>query len=534
MPNQQFVDLAELAGQLVHEIKNKVSTLGLNLQLLTEEFADPQSPRERRVLDKIERLKGECDRLEEISNDFLRFARVKDLERTPTDLLAEIDEMMDFFGPTARAHGIEVKSYVPAGLPAVDLDRALFKQALLNLLLNAQQAMPQGGELILQATAESGAVVLIVIDTGKGMSPDVLAKAFKPFFSTRSGGTGLGLPTARKIIEAHGGSITVESEVGKGTRFTIRLPVAERKQGPPAPLPVCVLNGQRMPLSEAKVSVLDRAFLFGDGIYEVLRVYQGKAWLEEDHFVRLARSLEAVRIFGTDVERLRSQMRETIAVGPFREALVYIQVTRGAAPRSHTFPAGTKPLELLWVQEIGDPSAGKRDEGVAVSLQPDLRWKRCDIKSVNLLANVMANQAAKEAGCVEAILYHEDGTLTEASHSSLFGVLDGVIRTSPRSPDILPGVTRKLVLALAARAGLPVVETSLHRDDLARVSELFLSGTTLEICSVVRVDNQLIGDGKPGPVVKRLQEAFAELLREFLSGTPSAASPHNGQRSSTR
>src|SRR5579859_3154619 len=138
MLNQQYADLAELASQLVHEIKNHVSTLGLNLQLLSEDFADPQTPRERRALDRVERLKGECDRLVDVSNDFLRFARVKDLERAPADLAAVIDELVDFFGPTAKVkHGLDVKCYLPAGLPLVPLNRDLFKQALLNLLLNA-------------------------------------------------------------------------------------------------------------------------------------------------------------------------------------------------------------------------------------------------------------------------------------------------------------------------------------------------------------------------------------------------------------
>jgi D-alanine transaminase len=519
MLNQQYADLAELASQLVHEIKNHVSTLGLNLQLLAEDFSDPQSPRERRALERVERLKGECDRLVDVSNDFLRFAKVKDLERTPADLLAVIDELVDFFGPTAKLHGIDIKCYIPAGLPPVALDRALFKQALLNLMLNAQQAMPQGGELTIQATGGSNGVVLALIDTGKGMTPEVLAKAFKPFYSTRPGGSGLGLPTTRKIVEAHGGSITAESEVGRGTRFTIHLPIAPLREAGAAPTTLCVLNGERMPLSEAKVSVLDRGFLFGDGIYEVLRVYAGKPWLEEDHFNRLARSLQEVRIAGVDLERLRKQMAETIAAGPFREALVYIQVTRGSAPRSHQFPAGVRPLELLWVQEIGDPYAKQRDQGVGVSLQPDLRWKRCDIKSVNLLANVLANQAAREAGCPEAILYREDGTITEASHSSLFGVIDGTIRTSPNSPEILPGVTRKWALELAARIGVPVVEKPLHRDDLGKVSEWFLSGTTLEICPVIAVDGRPIGGGKPGPIARRLQEAFRAAVREFIGGS---------------
>ncbi len=135
--------------------------------------------------------------------------------------------MVDFFGPTARAANIEIKSYLPADLPPVALDADLFKQALLNLLLNAQQAMPDGGELTIQAAADGDGVSLSVIDTGKGMTPEVAAKVFRPFFSTRPGGTGLGLATTRKIVEAHGGTIEVQSEVGRGSKFTIRLPAVK-------------------------------------------------------------------------------------------------------------------------------------------------------------------------------------------------------------------------------------------------------------------------------------------------------------------
>src|SRR5947209_224898 len=226
MLQEQYAELAELAGGFIHEIKNHLSTLGLNLQLLGEDFADPQSQRERRALERVKRLQGECQRLVDVSNDFLRFARVKDLERKPANLAEVVDELVDFFGPVARAHNIEIKSYLPADLPAVALDRDLFKQALLNLLLNAQQAMPpEGGDVTLQAARDGDAVVLHVIDTGKGMSPEVLARAFRPFYSTRSGGSGLGLATTRKIVEAHGGTIGVQSEPGRGTRFSIRLPV---------------------------------------------------------------------------------------------------------------------------------------------------------------------------------------------------------------------------------------------------------------------------------------------------------------------
>jgi D-alanine transaminase len=399
-------------------------------------------------------------------------------------------------------------------LPLVHLDRELFKQALLNLLLNAQQAMPRGGEITLQANVENGYLALAVIDTGKGMSPEILARAFRPFYSTREGGMGLGLPTTRKILEAHGGSLTAESAPGKGTRFTLRLPITGSWSGPTT---ICELNGVRMPIDQARVSVLDRGFLFGDGIYEVVRVFRGKLWLADDHFARLARSLSAIQIHGVDLDRLRARMLETIATGGFRDAIVYIQVTRGAAPRAHAFPANVKPTELFWVQEIGDPYYRQRETGLRVSLQPDLRWKRCDIKSVNLLGNVLANQAARVAGCAEAVLYLPDGTITEASHSSFFAVLDGMIRTTGDGPGILPGVTRKLTLELAQRVGVPVEFRSITRDDLARASESFLTGTSLQVCPVVAVDDHPVGDGKPGPITRRLQSAYDDKLKAFLA-----------------
>jgi signal transduction histidine kinase len=224
--NGDYTELAELAGGFIHEIKNHLGTLGLNLELLREDFQDPHTQSERRACERIQRLQGECQRLVEISNDFLRFARLKDLNLIPTHLAPIIEEMLDFFGPTAKLAKIEIKSYMPVDLPAVNLDRDLFKQAVLNLLLNAEQAMPEGGELTIQAGQEQGFVVLSLIDTGKGMTPEVIQKVFRPFFSTKAGGTGLGLPTTRRIVHAHGGDISVLSEVGHGTKFTIRLPVS--------------------------------------------------------------------------------------------------------------------------------------------------------------------------------------------------------------------------------------------------------------------------------------------------------------------
>jgi len=282
--------------------------------------------------------------------------------------------------------------------------------------------------------------------------------------------------------------------------------------------PLANINGISMPLSEAKVSALDRGFLFGDAVYEVLRVYGGKPWLEDDHFGRLERSLSAIRISGVDVGRLRKRMEDTIRAGGFREALVYIQVTRGAAPRSHPFPANATPLEFLFVQEFSDPYAKAREQGAGVISQLDIRWDRCDIKSTNLLANVLAMQAAKEAGCLETLLYLPDGTLTEGTHTSFFGVLHGQVLTRPNSNAILPGITRGLVLRLAQRASVAVREHVLKRDDLSEVSELFLTGTTSEVLPIVTVDGKAIADGRPGPITRRLQEVYRQAVREFVGG----------------
>src|SRR5262249_22463608 len=185
--------------------------------------------------ERIQRLQGECGRLIDVSNDFLQFARLQNLELQPGNLAEVVEDLVEFLEPTARQSNIEIKCYLPADLPAVLLNRDLFKQALLNLVLNSEQAMPNGGLLTIQAAVDRApgdsaatGVSLMLIDTGKGMSPEVMARVFKPFFSTKPGGTGLGLPTTRKIIEAHNGTSDVQSEVGRGTKFTIRLPAVAK------------------------------------------------------------------------------------------------------------------------------------------------------------------------------------------------------------------------------------------------------------------------------------------------------------------
>ena len=222
---EQYTEIAALAGGLAHEIKNPLSTIRLNLDLLAEDFQAADGARERRALQKVETLKRECVRLQDILDDFLRFARVKDLRLQPTDLNQLVEEMILFYIPQAQQHGIEIQPLLSPALPPCRIDRELFKQALLNLILNAIAAMPAGGELTFLTRPVGDTVELDLIDTGCGMDADTLARIFRAFFSARSGGSGLGLPTAKKIIEAHGGRVSAQSELGKGTKFTITLPV---------------------------------------------------------------------------------------------------------------------------------------------------------------------------------------------------------------------------------------------------------------------------------------------------------------------
>lgn len=221
-----YAELAELAGGLAHEIRNPLSTLRLNLDLLAEDFQNPETSRDRRARKKIERIRNESQRLEHLLEDFLRFVRVRNLKREPTDLNGLIDELSDFFEPLADAQGVVIRTSFDASLPPVWVDAELIRQqALFNLIRNAQHAMPEGGELILTTRRQGPWAVIEVTDTGGGIPPEAVPRIFDAFFSTRPDGTGLGLPTARRVVEVHGGTIGVESEPGKGSKFTIRLPI---------------------------------------------------------------------------------------------------------------------------------------------------------------------------------------------------------------------------------------------------------------------------------------------------------------------
>jgi signal transduction histidine kinase len=227
----QYTEIARLAGALAHEIKNPLSTIRLNMELLAEDLDEAQTPAQRRAAKRIDVMQRECQRLQDLLDSFLNFAKVRRLNREPTDLNREINEALDFFAPEAAVADIEIVRYLDPELPRVLLDSESFRGALLNLLLNAKQAMPDGGQIVVRTSERGGLVVLDVIDTGCGMDEHTAAHMFEAFFSTKPGGSGLGLPTTANIIEAHGGRIHVQSEVGHGTKFTIELPVPARLGG---------------------------------------------------------------------------------------------------------------------------------------------------------------------------------------------------------------------------------------------------------------------------------------------------------------
>lgn len=277
---------------------------------------------------------------------------------------------------------------------------------------------------------------------------------------------------------------------------------------------IAYVDGKFMPLAEAVVSVEDRGFQFADGVYEVLATYGGKPFAQEPHLLRLEHSLKALRIEldirAYDLERI---VREGIARSGFAETLVYLQITRGTAPRHHEFPAaGTRPTVVMTVKELRRPAAELYERGVKVVSTPDLRWKRCDIKSTSLLANILAKQQAAEAGAFEALLVDGQGRITEGSSTSAFCVRQGTLWTTPTGPHILPSITRGLLLELARAFKLPVREEFSTLEQYLQAEEVFLAGTTTEAMPVVRIDDHTVGDGRPGPVTRRLREAFLEYV----------------------
>jgi D-alanine transaminase len=275
------------------------------------------------------------------------------------------------------------------------------------------------------------------------------------------------------------------------------------------------LNGRYVADGEATVSALDRGFIFGDGVYEVWRVVRGQPFEPARHQLRLERGLRELRIARPTAasfdrisaigERLLNENELTS-----RDATLYVEITRGAAPRTHYFPpADTTPTMLVMVSAF-TPST-TRFTGTRVITQPDTRWLRCDLKTVQLLPNVLARQVATEAGASEAI-FVRDGAITEGTHTTVFGVIDGVLRTHPLDQLVLPGVTRDVVIEIAREAGIAVREEAIRVDELSRATELFLTGTTTDVTPIVAVDGRSIAEGSPGPIARSLLDRLLERM----------------------
>lgn len=267
------------------------------------------------------------------------------------------------------------------------------------------------------------------------------------------------------------------------------------------------LNGEYLPLADAKVPVMDRGFLFGDGVYEVIPAYFGQLFRLDDHLERLDNSLRAIRLQNPhNHEEWRNLLTPLLKQG--QDQSVYLQITRGAAPkRDHAFPQNVVPTVFAMVSNI-NPHADP-DNGVkAISLE-DSRWKLCDTKAITLLANVLLRQTAIDNGCAEAILF-KDGYLTEGAASNAFAVIDGILMTPPKSPAILPGITRDVILEIARKNNIPCSEQAISKADVKRASEIWITSSTREIIPVVELDAELIANGKPGPVWKTFYKLFQE------------------------
>ena len=286
------------------------------------------------------------------------------------------------------------------------------------------------------------------------------------------------------------------------------------------------LNGEFVERAQARVSIDDRGFLFGDGVYEVTRIRGGRFFEGERHERRLARNLAELELTlppGVTPASLGEIALRLYADGGLGrgEALAYFQVTRGVAPRAHQFPIGTTPTVFVSVGAFSPPDA-LRARGVACVTYPDIRWSRCDIKSVNLLPNVLAKQFAVTKGAYEAF-FVRDGIVTEGASTNFFAVLDGEIRTYQNSNVILPGISRDVALELAIAEGIAVREEPLRVADLPRVTEIFLTSTMNDVMPVVTLDGRTIGDGRPGPVTSRLARIFDAHLTAQCG--PATASP---------
>ncbi|MCY4606003.1 MAG: D-amino acid aminotransferase [Gemmatimonadetes bacterium] len=277
---------------------------------------------------------------------------------------------------------------------------------------------------------------------------------------------------------------------------------------------VSYVNGRFCPLAEAVVSVEDRGYQFADGVYEVVGTYGGRPYALEPHLARLQGNLAALHL-PLDIREygLKAKLMEGIERSGFGDILVYIQVTRGIAPRHHEFPAvPVTPTVVMTFKELRRLPRDLYDRGVEVISTEDLRWKRCDIKTIALLPNILAKQAATQAGVFEALLVDLESRVTEGASTSAFCVQAGRLYTAPIGAHILPSITRGILLDLARKLGIPIDEEFCTLDQFKEADEVFIAGTTLEAMPVVRIDDAIIGDGTPGTITQQIRAAFMESL----------------------
>lgn len=279
------------------------------------------------------------------------------------------------------------------------------------------------------------------------------------------------------------------------------------------PLPVCYLNGSYLPLEQAQISPLDRGFLFADSVYEVLPAFGGRMFRFREHFDRLNRSLDAIRLASPHThEEWFALLTELIGRnGADADMYLYVQVTRGMEyGRNHAFPATVKPTVFAMASQLPALTAEIVERGIEAITVEDFRWGRCDIKTTALLANVLMKQQAADVGAKEAIIVR-DGEVLEGSSTSLFVVAGGIIATPPNSHRILPGTTRDVAVELAASLSLPAQVRRISVEEMMRADEVWLSAATRDILPITRIDGRPIGSGKPGPLWKRVSDAFVAL-----------------------
>ena len=270
---------------------------------------------------------------------------------------------------------------------------------------------------------------------------------------------------------------------------------------------IAILNDKIVPYDEVGLEYLDRGLFFGDGVYEVIRSYNGRIFALDEHLQRFLASLKAIEITEVDINQVRDKIIHAFEKANIPNACIYFHITRGSGPRIHACSDDLKPNLFLTIKELEDDSKMKQ-HGISVITYPDLRWKRCDIKSLNLLPNVMAKREADKKGCFEAIFVNDEGFITEGSSSAFFAIQEKKLQTSPLSANILPSISRKFVIQAAENIGLEIVDNSITPQQAILCDELFIAVTTKDIVPVVKFDDKIIGDGKPGKYTKALAEEF--------------------------